>query len=264
MLDFDGQVWDTRAFCEAVCIQGAPGSGKSSASARYLRNAALKAGFGAVYLCAKLEEAGLLKAEIEAAGRASDIVVIDATAQERFNILDFAAAELGGEGFENNIVEVMRRMSEAARVASDKSASDGGENTYFVDNAMKWLTNAFPLLLVAEGSIRLSDLNQFIATLPNNKEELKSADWQRSYCAQVHMKVAQKSKENSEAGRYALRVINDHGIFFLTEVPNLDNRPRSSIASTLTALIYPFLTGKLNELFAKIPLSPPWHAVTGS
>lgn len=248
LLDFGGEVFDIRAACEAVCINGAPGSAKTSGSAKAIRTAYVKAGMGGLFLCAKVDEAPMLKAEIEALGRASDLVTIDATAAERFNILDFAATELGGPGFEGNIVEVMRRMSEAARVAGDKPASDG-ENSYFVDGAMKWLGHAFPLLLVAEGTIRMRDVNRFITTAPASKEEMKTPDWQKDYCAQVHQAVAHKTKEPGPSGAYATRVIDDHGIFFLTEVPTLDNRPRSSIASTITNLINPFLSGKLAELF---------------
>lgn len=247
LLDFGGEVWDIRAACEAVCITGAPGSGKTSASARAIRTACLKAGMGALFLCAKIEEGPALKAEIEALGRGDDLVVIDASASERFNILDYAAAELGGPGFEGNLVELMRRMSEAARVASDKPASDGGENAYFVDNAMKWLSHLFPLLLLTEGTIRLSDVNRFIVSLPKTPDDLKTPEWQAGYCAQVHRKADQLTKQPGNA--HAVRVVNEHGIFFLTEVANLDNRPRSSIGSTLTGLIYPFLSGKLAELF---------------
>lgn len=251
LLDFGGEVWDIRAACQAVCIQGAPGSAKSSASAKAIRKAALQAGMGGWFACAKIEEAATLIADIKEAGREADLVLFDATAQHRFNILDFAAKELGGPGFEGNIVEMMRRMSEAISVASDQPASDSGENKYFVDNAMKWLSHAFPLLLLVEGTLRLRDVNEFIATSPKTPEELRSPKWQRGYCSQVHIKAAYKSRENTEEGRHALRVINDHGVFFLREAAELDARPRSGIVSNITNLIYPFLTGKLNELFCQ-------------
>lgn len=250
LLEIGGEVWDIRSACQAILIQGAPGSGKSSSSAKMIRRACLAAGMGGIFMCAKVDEAKTLIADIEAAGRLDDLVRIDASGGERFNILDYAAATLGGPGFEGNIVEVMRRMSEAAQVAGDKgAASKDGEGKFFVDGAMKWLSHAFPLLLVAEGTIRLADLNRFITTLPNSKEELRTPAWQAGYCAKVHQAVAAKSQESSPAGAYALQVVNEHGIFFLTEVAGLDNRPRSSIAATLTNLINPFLSGKLAELF---------------
>lgn len=246
LLDFGGEVWSIRDACEGTCIVGAPGSGKTSGSGQALAAACLKAGMGALVLCAKVDEAETWRTYTEKSGRSDDLVIIDQHAAERFNVLDFAASRLGGPGFESNIVAIMERMAEAARVASPQPAEGGGENSYFTQGAMKWLGHAFPLLLLAEGSIRLSDLNRFIATLPQSPQELTSDAWKASYCAQVHFKASERTRGGDA---HAIRLVNEHGDFFLTEVPTLDNRPRSSIASTLTNLINPFLTGKLAELF---------------
>ena len=249
LLDFGGEVWTIRDACEAVLIVGAPGSGKTSASAKALRTAGLKAGMGGLFLCAKIDEAENLIKDVQAAGRGDDLVVIDASAKERFNILDFAGRTLGGPGFEGNIVEIMRRMNEAARIADPNAkGGGGGENSYFEQGAMKWLSNAFPLLLATEGTIRLSDVNKFITTAPNSPADFKTNEWHAGYCAQIHLQM--RNLVNQPApDPHTVRIFNEHGTFFLTEVPNLDNRPRSSIASTLTNLIYPFLSGKLAELF---------------
>ena len=248
LLDFGGEVWTIRDAVEAVAIVGAPGSGKSSASAKSIRKACLKAGMGALFLAAKIDEAANLIAEIKALGRGDDLVVIDASANERFNILDYAHTALGGQGFEANLVEMMRRMSEATRVASGKPASESGENSYFVDGAMKWLSHVFPLLLLTEGTIRLADVNRFITSIANTPAELQTDAWHAGYCGQVHGKL-RSLVMRPNADPYAVRTVNEHGLFFLTEVPALDNRPRSSIASTLTNLIYPFLSGRLADIF---------------
>ena len=248
LLDFGGERWTIRDACEATCIVGAPGSGKSSASAKYLRRACLTAGMGAVFACAKVDEAPQLIEEIEALGRGDDLVVIDAEGGARFNILDYAARHLGGPGFEQNLVVMMERMSEATRVASNKGSADsGGEGKFFTEGASKWLSHAFPLLLAAEGTIRLKDVYEFITTAPKSAEEVASAAWRETPCARVHKTTYDKAMAGDA---YAVRVLNDHGQFFLKgEFVTLDNRPRSSIEATLTNLIYPFLTGKLAELF---------------
>ena len=254
LLDFGGEPWRIRDFAEAVLIVGAPGSGKTSASAKALRMAGLRAGMGMVGLCAKIEEADMLIKDVRAAGRGDDLVVIDASGKERFNILDFAANTLGGPGFEGNIVEIMRRMNEAAKIADPNAkGGGGGENSYFEQGAMKWLSNAFPLLLLAEGSIRLNDLNRFITSLPNTPADVEhnSPAWQRwskGYCSKVINRAFEMATKPG-ANPNAVRIFDQHGTFFLEEIPNLDNRPRSSIASTLTNLISPLLSGKLAELF---------------
>jgi hypothetical protein len=248
LLDFGGERWTIRDACEATCIVGAPGSGKSSASAKYLRRACLTAGMGALFGCAKVEEFEKeLLPIIREAGREDDLVVMDDSGTVRFNILDYAARHLSGPGFEQNLVVLMERMSEAVRVASAKGKVDSGEGKFFTEGASKWLSHAFPLLLAAEGTIRLKDVYEFITTAPKSAEDVKTPEWRASYCSQVHLKAHAKRKQGDA---YASKVMDEHGRFFLQgEFITLDNRPRSSIEATLTNLIYPFLTGKLAELF---------------
>jgi hypothetical protein len=208
-------------------------------------------------LCCKNDEADRFRGYAKAAGREDDLVVIDASGNQRFNILDYAAKTLGGPGFEQNLVSLMQTMIEATRVASGSGGGDG-ENRFFVDGAMKWLSHAFPMLLVVEGTIRLKDLNRFITSMPRSpailhpttpEEKIAAAEWRaKSYCSQVHLRLQELAIAGGK-GSYPMTVMNEHGAFFATEVPNLDNRPRSSIEATLTNLIYPFLSGKLAELF---------------
>ncbi len=203
-------------------------------------------------LCAKNDEADSWRGYAKATGRTKDLIFVDASGAQRFNILDYAASNLGGKGFEQNLVELMARMVEATRVAGNTGGGDG-ENRFFIDAAMKWLSHAFPLLLVAYGTLRMEDLNRFIATAPQSAQEVKSAEWhQTSFCSATLAQVGKLVTEAQAAGnpnRYAMQIIAEHGEFFLDEVPRLDNRPRSSIEATLTNMIYPFLSGKLKELF---------------
>jgi hypothetical protein len=249
LLDIGGQHWRIGDAAEGTVITGNPGSGKSSASGRAIAMAFLKAGFGGMVCCAKVGEAATWKEYAAAAGRSDDLVIIDADAKQRFNILDYAANTLGGRGFERNLLTMMERMSEATRVASNKGGGGDDENKYFADNCLKWLSHAFPLLRLVEGSLRLADVERFIATTPKSVEECRTKEWQRSYCASIHERAEKMSQLPGEEGEYAWQVVNDHGGFFLGEAAQLDNRPRSSIESTITNLIYPFLTGKLAELF---------------
>jgi type IV secretory pathway TraG/TraD family ATPase VirD4 len=207
---------------------------------------------GGLVLCAKNEEADTWRRYAKAAGRQKDLIVIDASGKQRFNILDYAADNLGGRGFEQNLVDLMGRMAEATRVAGSAGGGDG-DNRFFIDSAMKWLSHAFPLLLEAHGTLRMRDLDRFISSAPQSPDESLSKKWMDdSFCSQTHVLVAEKAKAAMDAGEansHALQVVNEHGDFFLEEVARLDNRPRSSIAATLTNLTYPFLSGKLAELF---------------
>lgn len=207
---------------------------------------------GGLVLCAKNDEADTWRRYAKAANRLDDLIVLDASGKQRFNILDYAAVNLGGRGFEQNLVDLMARMAEATRVAGSTGGGDG-DNRFFVDAAMKWLSHAFPLLMVAYGTLRMRDLDRFIATAPRSLAELESDDWKTgSFCSATLLRVGEKARKAAAAGdknSYAMQVANEHGDFFLEELPRLDNRPRSSIEATLTNLTYPFLAGKLAELF---------------
>ncbi len=130
-----------------------------------IAHAYLSAGMGGLVLCAKVDEAGTWKRYAKETGREGDLIVVDSSAVHRFNILDYAAKNLAGRGFEHNLVELVNRMGEAAAVA-DTKGQGSGENRYFIDNALKWVGHAFPLLLLAYETLRMRDLNSFISSAP--------------------------------------------------------------------------------------------------
>lgn len=269
LLSFGGETWTIDDATQATAIWGAPGSGKTSGSGRMIARAFLSAGMGGLVLCAKTDEAETWKRYAKEAGREADLIVVDDTAAHRFNILDFAAKHLAGRGFEHNLVELVNRMGEAASVA-DTKGQGSGENRYFIDNALKWVGHAFPLLMLAYETLRMRDLNSFISSAPQSPAEAadistKSAD-ALSFCLKTHILAGERAlayrREADAAGPHtpesaelraradhAMRLIDEHGDFFLDEFPRLDNRPRSGVESTLTNLIYPFLSGKLADLF---------------
>lgn len=266
LLSFGGEKWSIRDAAEGTAIWGAPGSGKSSGSGQAIAKSFLAAGMGGLVLCAKNDEASTWRRYAEAAGRADDVVVIDASGAERFNILDYASKTLGGRGFEQNLVDLMARMVEATRVADSKGGSDG-DNRFFVDSALKWLSHAFPLLLLVYGTLRMRDLDRFITSAPRSIAELNSAEWATgSFCSQTHLRAATLAKAAMDAGdrtSYAEQVVNEHGEFFLGEVVTLNERTRTSIEATLTNLTYPFLSGKIAELFCTTTSVTPEHARQG-
>ena len=273
LLSFGGEPWCIRDAAEGTAVWGAPGSGKSSGSAKTLAQAFLGAGMGGLVLCAKVGEADTWKDYAAKAGRGADLIIMDASGKQRFNILDYASKHLAEPGFENNLVDLMARMAEAARVADSRGGGGGdGENRYFVDNALKWVSHAFPLLLLAHDTLRMRDLNEFIATAPQSIAEVpdagKMAEFRSGHadrlpfffktiilagarCDSYRQAVAAYPGDRARKAQlnHALKIIDEHGDFFFDEYPRLDRKPRSSIESTLTSLIFPFMSGKLAELF---------------
>jgi type IV secretory pathway TraG/TraD family ATPase VirD4 len=230
---------------EGVLPLGGTGSGKTSGSGSALRTAYLKAGYGGLVLCAKPDEAESWIIAAHKAGRSDDVIQINASANQRFNLLDYANATIACDGMDHNLVVLMDHLAEATSVASTKSSS--GENSFFQDAAMKWLSHTFPFLRVTMGTIRLKQVYDMVVSAPKNMKEIDSEQWRgKSLCWKVLRKAALMSEAGDEA---ATRVIDEHGDYWLAEIPNLADKTRSSIEASLTNLIYPFLSGKLAELF---------------
>jgi hypothetical protein len=88
-----------------VAIFGATGSGKTSGPGALLARAYLRAGFGGLVLCAKVEERAQWEAWAKQSGRSDDLVIVDAAGAARFNFLDWEASRADdGAGFSINVV----------------------------------------------------------------------------------------------------------------------------------------------------------------
>lgn len=253
-----GDTFTIRDAVTGTQIFGGTGSGKTSGSARALAHAYLKAGMGGLVLCAKPEEADRWRGLAKECGRGRDLVFFDADGL-RFNFLDYAQATIGAGGRDMNLVDLVSTIAEAARSQSSKGGE--GDNQFFRDAANQLLANAFPLLRIAHGSIRLRSLYEFINSAPMNRQEAYDPEWARaSYCGTTLMKAHQMGLEgNAEAARIA----NEYGPYWTDEFPGLGDRTRGSVVTTLTSTIYPFLAGQLNELFCTTTNIVPEYARQG-
>lgn len=213
LLDFGkGDVWRIRDAAEAVAIFGAPGSGKSSGSARALATAYLSAGMGGLVLCAKVGEADRWRAYAKACGREDDLIIMDGSAAHRFNILAYAVATIAGPGFENNLVALMERAAEAARVADSKAAQSGaGEGgRYYYDTASRWLKSAFPLLLAAYGSVSMKSLYDMIRDTPASVQAVQDERERVARLEEAKIAQVRESGRDKAAKQAALEQLQRH------------------------------------------------------
>lgn len=230
---------------EGVQILGGVGSGKTSGSGNTLLRAYLTAGMGGLVCCAKPDEAERIRAVARMCGRGQDVVMFDAAGTHRFNFMDYARATIGAGGFDTNLVDLIARVSEAARM---QSGSGGGkDDQYFRDAANQLLAHALPFLRVAYGTIRLRDLYRFILDAPSSPEEIESRAFiERSFCGATLLLAGQKARAGDEE---AQRVADEYGDFWTKDFLRMADRQRASVVSTLTSSIYPFLAGQLHRLF---------------
>lgn len=242
-------------------IFGGTGSGKTSGSGRALAHGFLKAGMGGLVLCAKPDEADRWRKLARECGRSRDLVFFDGSEEGlRFNFLDYAQATVASGGRDLNLVDIMSTIAEAARSQAAKGAGQG-DNQFFRDAANQLLANAFPLLRIVHGTIRLRSLYEFINSAPTSRQEAYDPRWAKeSYCGATLMKAHELGMEgNAEAARIA----EEYGPYWTDEFPGLGDRTRGSVVTTLTSTLYPFLSGQLNDLFCTSTSIVPDYAREG-
>lgn len=222
-----------------VLVLGGTGSGKTSGSGRALAMAYLKAGMGGLVLCAKPDEAANWRAYAKAAGREQDIIEINETAEKRFNFLDYALATIAKEGFEGNLLAVIDTITEAANASSGES---DGENRFFRENAREMVGHVIALLTAVYGRLTIKEIVAFIDSAANSREETDSEQWHKESFAARTLGFATLLMDEKPD-------LEVHAEYWFGRFVDFSDRTRSSIVATFTSTVYPFLTGKLRELF---------------
>ncbi|QBF30061.1 type IV secretory system conjugative DNA transfer family protein [Thalassococcus sp. S3] len=222
-----------------VLVLGGTGSGKTSGSARALAMAYLKAGMGGLILCAKPDEADNWRAYAKATGREHDIIEINESADRRFNFLDYSLATIANkDGFQSNLLNVIDTITEAATASSGEG---DGENRFFRDNAREMVSHVLPLLIAVYGRLTIKDIVAFIDSAPTTRADLESQEWQTGYAGRTLAAASLLMDDDPD--------LEVHGEYWLTRFVDWSDKTRSSVVSTFTSTVYPFLTGKLRDLF---------------
>lgn len=237
-------VWRIRDAVEGTAILGGVGSGKSSGSGKSIAAAFLKAGMGGLVLCAKNNEAKRWRDLAKTCGRAGSIINFDNSGTHRFNFMDYTAATLGRDGFDQNLSAALLAAADASRILK---SGGGGDNPFFRDASEELLLHALPFLKVTQPRIRLTDLMRFIDSAPQNFEQAREDSWLAdSFCAQTLMQCGRRA----DAGHAeAERIAEEHADYWLVRFPSLGDRTRGSIVATLTSTINGLLTGRIRQLF---------------
>lgn len=240
--------WLLKDACEGTCILGGMGSGKSSGSGKAILRAFLRAGFGGLVLCAKSNEARNIYKEAKACGRGNSVIIFDASGKHRFNFLDYTAATLARDGFEQNLAVALQEAAIALNTLKNTAGTGGGGNEFFYSYSSLMLTNALPLLKKAMGRLRLKELQRFIDSAPRAIEEARSETWQKeSFCSEVLMKCAHMADQGD---KQAERYFEEHADFWLDQFASVGDRTRGSVVATLSTTINGLMTGKIADLFS--------------
>jgi hypothetical protein len=229
-----------------VCVFGATGSGKTSGPAKHLAYGYLAAGFGGLVLCAKKEERRQWEEWAADCGRSDDLVVIDASGDNRFNFLEWEASrpEAGG-GLSINIVNLLDEIGTAISGQADTAGTSG---KFWEDALHHMNTNLVELPLLAGIPVSLPLLRSIVTTAPLNPAQLSDPEWKaNSQCAAI---LAEADKMTIKADPQARADFEECRNYWTVEFPNLAEKTRSIITLTFSMLARPLITRPLRQIFS--------------
>lgn len=235
--------WCLKDAFEGVQILGATGSGKSSGSGQAIARAFLESNLGGLVLTAKNDEVLTWKRYAKAAGRETDLLIVEPGGPHRFNFLRYELKRPGaGAGHTENLVNLFCSVLEAAE---RRSGQGGGNDAYWQRTLKQLLRNAIDLAVLALDDVDLPSLYRIITSAPRSPEEATQPEWQQQSACFALLEVA--AGKVSDPGRKSdLELTRD---FWLREFPSLAPETRSVIVSTFTSMADCFLRGMLRNLF---------------
>lgn len=239
---FPENYWCLKDAFEGVQIFGATGSGKSSGSGQAIARAFVESNLGGLVLTAKTDEVLAWRDYAKAAGRETELLIVEPGSPFRFNFLRYELRRPGtGAGHTENLVNLFCSVLEAA----ERKQGSGGGDAYWQRTLKQLLRNAIDLAIIGLEDIDLPSLYRIITSAPRSVEEADSTEWQRKSACFALLEIAEvKAKEKNREND--LELTRD---FWLREFPSLAPETRSVIVSTFTSMADCFLRGMLRELF---------------
>lgn len=234
--------WCLKDAFEGVQILGATGSGKSSGSGQAIARAFMESNMGGLVLTAKKDEVLAWKRYAKAAGRESELLIVEPDSPHRFNFLRYEFKRPGtGAGHTENLVNLFCSVLEAA----ERKQGGGSNDAYWQRTLKQLLRNAIDLAVLSLDDIDLPSLYRIITSAPASIAEAQSEEWQQASACFALLEVAQGRV--TEKGRKSDLDLTRG--FWLREFPSLAPETRSVIVSTFTSMADCFLRGMLRDLF---------------
>ena len=230
----DGSVFTVFDLVCSVLILGKTGTGKTIYSGKFLAESII-GDASMLILSAKTTDRAFWVELFRKAGKKLHVFSEDGAL--RFNFLQYIAKH---EKEARNIAKAIQTIGEVL----EGSAQRGGENgAYFQQQEERYLQHAVLVVYLATGRIDAVDLLKFIQGAPNSPEEISQQKWLSGFHNQAF--DAAYKKVTRECDKHDLKMAEE---FFLSEMPRLNDRTRSSITVGVTRSLFVFTTGICKEL----------------
>ncbi len=232
--------------CEGVQIFGGIGSGKTSGSGEALARAFLQAGFGGLVLCAKKDVLDDWKRYARETGREEQLLIFDASGDFVFPFLQYEIERKGeGAGYTDNLVRLFTTVYEAI----DRHVHSEGSDPYWTRAMQQLLRNAIDLCMIARGTVSVPLIHDIVLSAATSTAEIDTDAWKnKSLCWKLLLEGHAKDLDTWTKCDFDITAA-----FWLEEYPNLAEKTRSSIVSTLTTMMDIFLRRPFRRLFSEKP-----------
>jgi hypothetical protein len=233
-----------------IAITGISGSGKTSGPSAAFAKAHLRAGFGGVFHAVKSDDAALALEWCRHTGRLDDVILFGPKHPCRFNFLDYEYSRTGdGAGLTDNLVDHLLNVSEIRdRKSGGGGGGGGGENGAFFAAAKKQLLRvSIDVVTRAKGKISVNDIHKTVTSGPTSVEQFNSPQWREdSFCFACMAEAVRRGRGGS-ADKFK-EDLELAGSYWCTEFPQLGDRTRSSVVSSVTGTIDTLNRGYLRQL----------------
>lgn len=238
-----------------VLVLGGTGSGKTSAVARQLRLARLRLGYGMAFFVAKQSDVREILDLCSQAGRLGDVIPFGPdNPAARFNFLNYIASRAGDGDVEETVNTLMMCGEVLDRGMS--GGGGGGENGKFFHTATKQMFRATvnPMRLAGE-PVSIGKIMKAIRTAPTSMDQVRS-DGFRAESYLMHLLKKADECEKTPMQRRDLEYDLD---YWLLEFPQMPDRTRGSIVSTVSGICDPLMRGNARELLCTdTTFEPDW------
>jgi len=227
-----------RNACEGVQIFGGTGSGKTSGSGRTLAHAFLRAGFGGLVLCAKVDEADNWERYTRECGREHSLIRFSDKTGGRFNFLDYAL--LTGKTTQDAVDVLMN----VVKVANGEAVETSSKDPIWEQAAEQMLSHVIDLLYCAYGTVRLVEVGELAESAPKSIEQGNDKNsGETAFFKKTLFHIQNAPAHPMDAGD--MRAIKNYFKGWRTK----HDKYQSSVLATLTTALRYFEKGALREMF---------------
>ena len=246
----DGAGWTLTDALAGTLVTGAIGSGKSSGPGAMLLKAFLRStsglpgGCGAMFFIAKNGHADEIEDVCRRMGRGRDVIRITPGGTFQFNPLQWLAA--WGDDTRGTIPTVA--FLEEIASAVDPASAGGGENAFFEGAHRAKLSNLVHICQLANMPVSLPLMEAISNSSPQSVTQSNDPAWrEKSECWAI-LCEAEAVTRNNPAARADYEVCRS---YFMHKYPSLSDRTRGVVEIMFSALVRPFITRPMRQMFCE-------------